>query len=557
MDRGWCAAPIKVNIIFGFCLSIVFLCLLTPSAVFADGPTQGPPPDYACIGCHREMTETLTLASGEAISLEVDGAALAGSVHDQHTAEPLFCTDCHRSRERYLYPHQPNPAQTRQEFAADIAQTCRNCHPPLEKHNPGHLLARDNPHVPTCTDCHTGGHNIASAETLAANPTASCQSCHQTYQDPAVEAVHQEVVANLADDQTCQTCHTDSPVYPVDVQCKACHGLLRSEMVLASGETISLHMEAEALAGSVHGQHLVDDHQHNPLRCTDCHRQQARYGFPHEPVTPPDKRRFTIEMSNLCQECHQDIYDRQQDSTHALALAEGDIDAATCADCHGSHVIPEPNRPRERISLTCAKCHATINDEYATSVHGAALLGEQNGDVPVCIDCHGVHDIEHPTTALFRVRSPRLCGDCHADAELMAKYEISTDVFNTYVADFHGTTVELFEKQSPDHETNKAVCYDCHGVHNILPATDENSQIIKEHLLETCRQCHPDAGSGFSDAWTSHFEPSLEHNPLIYFVNLFYAIVIPATIGGFVLFIGSDIYRRVIDHRRGKEEAGT
>ncbi len=325
-------------------------------------------------------------------------------------------------------------------------------------------------------------------------------------------------------------------------------------MVFASGEIVSLHIEAEALAGSVHGRHLSEEHQRTPLLCTDCHRQQARYGFPHQPVTPPDRRRFTIEMSNLCQTCHQDIYDRQQDSTHAQAMAEGDINAATCADCHGSHVIRKPNVPRERISLTCAGCHAKINKAYAASVHGAALFGEQNGDVPVCIDCHGVHDIEDPTTSLFRVRSPRLCADCHADEALMSQYDISTDVFNTYVADFHGTTVELFEKQSPDHETNKAVCYDCHGVHDILPASDEHSYIIKQNLLETCRQCHPDATANFPDAWTSHFEPSPQHNPLIYFINLFYVIVIPMTIGGFVFFIITDIYRRVLNNWQAKKE---
>ncbi len=53
----------------------------------------------------------------------------------------------------------------------------------------------------------------------------------------------------------------------------------------------------------------------------------------------------------------------------------------------------------------------------------------------------------------------------------MDKYGISTQVLNTYVADFHGTTVTLFEKQSPDAQTNKPVCYDCHGVHDIA-ATD-------------------------------------------------------------------------------------
>ena len=536
-----------------FRLLVTGLVLCVNLVIVSPALADGPPPDSACKGCHVGNTGTLTLPSGETLSLGVDTDTLGQSVHGTHLDEAIYCTDCHRPLTRYRYPHQPNPAQNLQEFAAGVAENCERCHPPLEKHNPGHVLAWENPNLPTCSDCH-GGHDVAPADTLAADPIATCQTCHTTYADPKVEAVHQELVANLKAGQTCQTCHADEPLYPPDVECKTCHSLLQSKMTLASGETIPLHVNPDVVHNSVHGQLQIEKYQYRALLCTDCHRDQARYGFPHQPVTPPDARRFTIEMSNLCQRCHEDVFDRQLDSTHATAMAEGKLEAATCADCHGGHAIQVPDKPRERISQTCAKCHAKINEEYATSVHGAALLGEDNPDVPVCIDCHGVHNIADPTTALFRVRSPLLCAKCHADKALMSKYDISTDVFETYVADFHGTTVELFEKQSPDQETNKAVCYDCHGVHNILPPTDENSQVIKENLLKTCRQCHPNATANFSDAWTSHFKPSLENNTLIYLVNQFYLILIPFVIGGFCIFILSDIYRRFIRSRRSKKE---
>jgi hypothetical protein len=81
----------------------------------------------------------------------------------------------------------------------------------------------------------------------------------------------------------------------------------------------------------------------------------------------------------------------------------------------------------------------------------------------------------------------------------MGQYDISTDVFNTYVADFHGTTVTLFDHQGFEDEdplfrTNMAVCSDCHGVHNIMATDDPHAGIaIKENLLITCQECHPDA----------------------------------------------------------------
>ena len=368
-----------------------------------------------------------------------------------------------------------------------------------------------------------------------------------------MQVVHEEIVANLDPDQSCQTCHASTP-QTLDAKCQTCHNLLRRELTLSNGETVDVHVDPEDIVNSMHGFVEIQGTQYTPLQCTDCHQAQAEYGFPHQLPTASSRRSLTIQMEGVCKECHTEIFDHNQDGVHEKAIAEGNLEAATCADCHGNHSIQDPDDPREHVSETCAKCHASINEQYAHSVHGAALLGEDNPDVPVCTDCHGVHNIADPTTDAFRLDSPNMCGTCHADSEMMAKYDISTDVFETYVADFHGTTVTIFERQSPEVGTNKAVCYDCHGIHNILPATDENSQVIKAHLLTTCRQCHPDATENFPDSWTSHFKPSLENNTLVYLVDLFYLIVIPATIGGFALFIGTDIFRRMIDHLRGKKK---
>jgi predicted CXXCH cytochrome family protein len=520
----------------------------TPNVALA----QTSPPDTACKLCHVGNEDELVLPSGESLELGVDLEQLQNSVHGLHAADSVYCTDCHANRQRYRFPHQPNPAETRAEFAAEVSQNCERCHTTIEAHNPGHLLATDNPNLPTCADCH-GGHDVSPAAIMADDPVGTCQSCHATYYDPRVASAHEEIVANLGPDQDCQTCHGDVR-QSEDATCKTCHSLLSSQLVLASGETIDLHVDPNTILESVHGDRVIQGVEYSALQCTDCHRQEAFTGFPHLRIDAETRREFTFDMEAVCQECHQEIYQEQRDSVHQHAIEEGNEVAATCFDCHGNHAIQAPDEPRQRISETCGQCHSTINEEYGHSVHGAALLGEDNEDVPVCTDCHGVHSIESPLTARFRVESPTLCGGCHADEEIMARYGISTDVFDTYVADFHGTTVALFEKQSPDQETNKAVCYDCHGVHNILAVTDENSRVIKENLLETCRECHPNASANFPDSWTSHYKPSLEHNPLVFLINQFYAIMIPLVIGGFLVFIGTDVFRRSWDRiRRGKE----
>jgi hypothetical protein len=134
----------------------------------------------------------------------------------------------------------------------------------------------------------------------------------------------------------------------------------------------------------------------------------------------------------------------------------------------------------------------------------------------------------------------------------MKQYGISTNVLNTYVADFHGTTVEMFQKTFPDQPTNKPVCTDCHGVHDIMRPDDPNAGIaVKQNLLVKCQQCHPDATTeSFTNSWLSHYEPSPKNFPIVYYVNLFYLFFIPLVLGGMLFFVLTDIYRRFKNRRR-------
>jgi hypothetical protein len=212
-------------------------------------------------------------------------------------------------------------------------------------------------------------------------------------------------------------------------------------------------------------------------------------------------------------------------------------------------MLPEA---RVWVPQTCSKCHSAIYNQYKDSVHGSALIGEGNPDVPTCIDCHNVHNIQDPTTAAFRLNSPQICAKCHTDEAKMAKYGISTQVLNTYVADFHGTTVMLFEKMTPDAETNKPVCYDCHGIHDIRRADDpEKGLQVRENLLKRCQVCHPNATTNFSAAWLSHYIPSPEKNPIVYYVNLFYKFFIPTVLGGMALLVALDLNKLARRRSRG------
>jgi len=335
--------------------------------------------------------------------------------------------------------------------------------------------------------------------------------------------------------------------------CLSCHGQPDQIKDLPSGERLYLTIDPRLYADSVHGQ--------GGYACVQCHTDIRT--FPHPESKAQDRRDVTLSMYTTCKQCHSGNFEKTLDSVHQKALEEGNKNAAVCSDCHNPHAQQRLTHPDTRqllprahvqIPQTCARCHSEIYDQYKKSVHGAALLENINPDVPACIDCHGVHNIPDPTTAAFRLRSPELCAKCHTDPARMSKYGISTQVLNTYLADFHGTTVTLFEKQTPDQVTNKPVCFDCHGIHDIARPDDPQKGLqVKENLLQTCQKCHPDATPNFPDAWLSHYDPSPDKNPLVYYVNLFYKIFIPSVIGGMALFVASDIGRRLI--KRGKGAA--
>ncbi|MCC6300424.1 MAG: cytochrome c3 family protein [Anaerolineales bacterium] len=333
--------------------------------------------------------------------------------------------------------------------------------------------------------------------------------------------------------------------------CLACHQEKGLTLPLGN-DSLPITINPTAFGLSVHAEEDV--------ACVDCHADIREY--PHPAVEEKSAREYALSFAESCKECHEDQYEESPDSVHTKALNEGDENAPLCVSCHNPHtqgrLIGQESgeltiSARVHIPETCAQCHIEKYDQYEDSVHGKALTEEGNRDVPTCTECHGVHGgIVDPTTPLFRNTSPALCADCHDDPEIMDKYDISTEVLETYVADFHGTNVKLFSEQFPDGVTNKAVCFDCHGVHDIAKVNDPVRGItLRANILEKCQRCHTDATENFPGAWLGHTYASPTHHPIAYYVSLFYKIFIPAVIGGMVFFILTDIYRRRVNRSKG------
>jgi len=325
-----------------------------------------------------------------------------------------------------------------------------------------------------------------------------------------------------------------------DTSCLVCHGNSDLTTVLPSGEVVNVGVDGNDFNESIHGR--------NGIGCRDCHSNIT--GYPHPPLEFESYRAYAISRNGTCNQCHEDIAEQLEGNVHAIAISEGNISAAVCTDCHGSHDTKPLMEQRIQVSHTCQGCHSEIYTRYELSVHGAALMGEGNPDVPNCIDCHGAHHVMGPINSPFRLDSYKTCARCHADIELMAEYGINPNTVHTWMNDFHGKVVVLIDEINPGRNTDKATCIDCHGVHDMLHAEDPGSAVSPERILSTCQKCHPNATANFTGAFLNHQEPSTTEYPVIFYVKWFYYLLIPLIIGGMLVFVVIDYIRQIIDLRK-------
>jgi formate dehydrogenase gamma subunit len=302
----------------------------------------------------------------------------------------------------------------------------------------------------------------------------------------------------------------------LNLDCAGCHGPGKTLPYLG-GELF--HKDAHgALATSIHAR-LKEDGK--PIAsCKTCHTINGDMTT----ALPPDNPKSTINRSNIaetCGQCHGDksvmqgsgITDRPflayRESVHAKALANGNLNAAVCTDCHTSHsVLPasigESSIAKANIPATCGKCHGRESAEFISSVHGQALVRGVSRS-PSCTDCHGIHEIQAPRAQPGSAQSTALatdsCSGCHEGVVLTREFGVSAGRVASYKDSYHGLASRLGSK-------TVANCASCHGVHNILPSSDPRSMINPNSLTQTCSQCHIGAGENFS-AGTIHMTSDL------------------------------------------------
>ena len=318
--------------------------------------------------------------------------------------------------------------------------------------------------------------------------------------------------------------------------CLSCHTDPNKNITLPNGDVLSIYISADTVHQSVHSQ--------TGIECEACHTNITTY--PHPAIEYSSHRDLSLAYYQVCQKCHPTNYEKSLDSIHAQMTAGGMLNAPVCTDCHGVHDIRPPDQPRSRISETCSQCHPAIVDQYKQSVHGAALFGSNNQDVPVCTDCHGVHNIQDPRSAQFRVKEPELCAGCHANSLLMGKYNLPANVYDIYKTSWHGVDLSVYKARWPTIWHDSAVCTDCHGVHDIRQTNDPASHVNAANLLATCQKCHPKAGPNWTGAWTGHNVISRERTPYLHYTKVFYTYLVPFMLWMCVIYVALQVIRATV-----------
>jgi hypothetical protein len=253
--------------------------------------------------------------------------------------------------------------------------------------------------------------------------------------------------------------------------CMVCHGEKKVEYLK------SIHFEKGILCANCHGG--------DPSSLDPEVAMSSRAGFKGK----PSKK----EMVLLCGNCHADKKRMRQygiltdqleyyrTSQHGIALFErNDSRVAGCVDCHGSHGITSVDDPLNKVfptnlPKTCAVCHSDKKlmgdyglpyntlEQYASGVHGKALLEKNDRSAPTCAGCHGSHGAAPPGVS----EVGNVCGKCHINSE-------------TYFA--KSPHFEAMQKKK------MSQCTSCHSNHAI--------QYPDLAMFDnTCSRCH-DASSG-------------------------------------------------------------
>jgi hypothetical protein len=126
------------------------------------------------------------------------------------------------------------------------------------------------------------------------------------------------------------------------------------------------------------------------------------------------------QVATNCVRCHLTAGRELTAAARDFAHSVHDLNQMSCSDCHGGNTEDDVKAHEDEFGFIgtklsahikkCGECHAEEAETIASGPHHWDFSKRINTKYPMCIDCHGNHDIGNPP-ADFKLAD--VCADCH------------------------------------------------------------------------------------------------------------------------------------------------
>lgn len=241
----------------------------------------------------------------------------------------------------------------------------------------------------------------------------NCLSCHKepTLTKPLIDGGAISVYVDKTELDAsahryidCVACHTLDPAntsYPHPAPSELSKQSLAEKCGSCHEYEYALHLQ------SIHGEQLTQGNS-DVATCVDCHSSQRN---PHSVMRTLeyDASTYKKNISQTCAKCHDNaelmgsygivekVYESYMRSFHGKAIQLGSnelgqLNKATCTNCHGVHDIKsigDPNSPVagiEALVTTCEQCHPGAGTEFASGFLGHKEVTRESAPIPFFVE---------------------------------------------------------------------------------------------------------------------------------------------------------------------------
>jgi cytochrome b subunit of formate dehydrogenase len=231
------------------------------------------------------------------------------------------------------------------------------------------------------------------------------------------------------------------------------------------------------------------------FKCADCHENVIQKSVHNEVISCQDchteiKDESHIEKKNYkkvkCETCHEEYaYLVKRDIHHRL---RGRVkNPPDCKKCHGTHEIQTPPKENKlKVKEYCSKCHTSM--VLANPYHTKVVEGNK------CLSCHKQNGFSKLTQSVHKNLE---CADCHNyisnnlgnhPQNVSATQKADCYLCHSSIAREHRESIHGISLSEGIDEA--AMCWNCHGSHEIKKVKDPASSVYPKNLATTCGACH-------------------------------------------------------------------